>query len=156
MSGRQLSLLAGAGSAFLLLAALTYQQLGYAPCELCLIQRWPHYAAVIIAILIAVTWRVHPLAILGLLAAIIASGLGIYHTGVEMALWAGPSHCSGGISDIASMSTQDLMSKIQDAPVTRCNEVTWRFLGLSMASWNAICSAILAVIWAIALRRGRK
>lgn len=156
MSGRQLSLIAGAGSAALLLAALFYQQRGYAPCELCLMQRWPHYAAVIIALLIAVTWRVRPLAILGLLAAIAAAFLGIYHTGVEMALWAGPSQCSGGIGDMAAMSTQDLMAKIQDAPVTRCNEVTWRFLGLSMASWNAICSTGLAVIWAISLRRERR
>lgn len=156
MTALRLSLLAGAGSAGLLIAALGFQALGYAPCELCILQRWPHLAAVVIAALIWLTGRVRYLAMLGMLAVAVATGLAIYHSGVEMAWWPGPAHCSGGVGDIASMSAQDLLTKLQSAPVTRCDEVSWRFLTLSMASWNAICSAVLLLIWTIAASRGQK
>ena len=153
MDGRQLSLLAGAGSAALLVAALGFQAVGYAPCELCILQRWPHVAAIAVAVLVWWTGRVRVLAILGMIAAGIAMGLALYHTGVEWKLWAGPSHCSGTIGNLATMSAQDLMTRLQSAPVVRCDEVAWRFLGLSMAAWNAVFSAGLAVVWGMAVRR---
>ena len=53
-SPRLIALTAAAGSAALLIAALGFQALGYAPCELCILQRWPHLAAVITGLLI---WR---------------------------------------------------------------------------------------------------
>lgn len=148
-------LLAGAGSAALLLAALGFQALGYAPCELCILQRWPHVAAVVIAGIVWLTGRARVLSILGMIAAAVAAGLAVYHSGVEFSWWAGPAHCSGGVGDIAAMSTQDLMAKLQDAPVVRCDEVSWRFLGLSMANWNAICSFGLLVLWSMAAFKRR-
>src|SRR5690606_34493593 len=117
MNATRLAFLAGAGSAALLLAALGFQAAGYAPCELCILQRWPHLAAVIVAGLIWLTGRVRVLAVLGMAAAGVAMGLAIYHSGVEMAWWAGPAHCSGGVGDLAKLSTQDLMTRLQDAPV---------------------------------------
>ena len=154
MSGKQLSILAGAGSAALLIAALGFQAAGYAPCELCILQRWPHLVAVLIAALIALTGRVRALAVLGTFAAAVAMGLAVYHAGVEWQFWAGPSHCSGGVGDLASMSTTELMSRLQSAPVVRCDEIAWSLLGISMAGWNAICSALLAILWGIAAKRG--
>lgn len=153
MDGRQLSLLAGAGSAGLLIAALGFQAAGYAPCELCILQRWPHVAAAAIGILVWLTGQVRFLAILGMIAAGVAMGLALYHTGVEWKLWAGPTHCSGTIGNLATMSPQDLMTRLQSAPVVRCDEVAWRFLGLSMAAWNALFSAGLAVVWGMAAKR---
>ncbi len=149
---RQIALTAAAGSAALLIAALGFQAMGYAPCELCILQRWPHLAAALIGLAI---WRLgwsRGLAALGLLAALVATGLAIYHTGVEMKLWLGPQHCSGGVSGLAGMSTQDLMTALESAPVVRCDEVAWRFLGISMAGWNAICSAGLSALWLASLR----
>lgn len=156
MDERQLSLLAGAGSAALLIAALGFQAVGYAPCELCILQRWPHVAAIAVAVLVWWTGRVRALAVLGMIAAGIAMGLAIYHTGVEWKLWAGPSHCSGTIGNLATMSPQDLMTRLQNAPVVRCDEVAWRFLGLSMAAWNAIFSAGLAIMWGMAAKRAKQ
>lgn len=155
MNGTQLGLLAGAGSGALLIAALGFQAMGYAPCELCILQRWPHLAAVVVALLLVLTGRVRAMAVLGLIAAGAAMGLAIYHSGVEIGWWPGPQHCSGGVGDIARMSTQDLMARLQEAPVVRCDQVVWRFLGLSMAGWNAFWSAILTVIWGMAALRGR-
>lgn len=156
MTGRKLSLLAGAGSAGLLIAALGFQAAGYAPCELCILQRWPHVAAVLIAGLVWLTGWVRAFAVLGMAAAGIAMGLAIYHSGVEIGWWPGPEHCSGGLGNIGAMSASDLMARIESAPVVRCDEVSWRFLSLSMASWNAIFSGILTLIWGLAAIRGRK
>lgn len=153
MNAKQLSFAAGAGSVFLLIAALGFQAAGYAPCELCILQRWPHVAAVAIALLIWLTGRVRALAVLGFVAAGVAAGLAVYHVGVEMTWWAGPAHCSGGVGDLATLSTQDLMSRLQSAPVVRCDEIAWSFLGISMAGWNAILSAGLAAVWATAAKR---
>lgn len=153
MDGRHLSLLAGTGSAILLIAALGFQAAGYAPCELCILQRWPHVAAILIAGLIWLTGRVQALAVLGMVATGAAMGLAVYHTGVELSLWAGPTHCSGTVGNLATMSAQELMTRLQSAPVVRCDEVAWRFLGLSMAAWNAVLSAGLAGVWGLAAKR---
>lgn len=153
LSNRQLAGLAGLGSTALLLGALTFQYFGYAPCELCILQRWPHLAAAIIGLSIwALGWH-RALAVLGLLAALTATAFAIFHAGVELKYWTGPTHCSGGISHMAQLSTSDLMAQLQSAPVVRCDEIAWSLFGLSMAGWNAVCSAILSVIWAIAAFR---
>ncbi len=154
LSNRQLAALAGLGSAALLAAALTFQAVGYAPCELCILQRWPHLAAAVLGLVIwFFGWR-RVIAILGLLAALTATGFAIYHTGVELKYWPGPQHCSGGIGGLTQMSTSDLFSTLQSAPIVRCDQVAWSLFGISMAGWNGICSAILSLIWALSLRTG--
>lgn len=154
---RRLTLIqwAGAGSAALLLAALGFQMIGYAPCHLCILQRWPHLVAVLVAAVIIVTgWR-SSLAPLGMMAAAVATVLAVYHTGVERDWWEGPASCAGGLANLANLSAVDLMAKIEAAPVIRCDEISWSFLSLSMASWNAIFSALLTAIWAVAIIRAR-
>ena len=146
ISARQLAILAGAGSAALLITALIFQSVGYVPCELCILQRWPHLAAAIIgAVLIFIDSRLLRWA--GALAAGLATAFAIYHAGVEYQWWQGPVACTGGIDGMLNMSTQDLMAQLQSAPVTRCDQPQWYFLGLTMAGWNAICSAILTGMW---------
>ena len=87
MTRNRLVLLAAGGSAALLLGALAFQFLGgLPPCKLCYWQRYPHVAAVLIgAVALAVPGRVLPL--LGAVAALATSGVGIYHTGVEKGWW---------------------------------------------------------------------
>ena len=150
MTSRQLTLLAAGGSAALLLGAFVFQMLGYAPCKLCLWQRWPHGAAIVIGIaLVATGWR--GLAWAGALAAAATGGLGIYHTGVEQGWWPGPDTCTSG-GGLAG-SAEDLLNQIMEAPLIRCDEVAWAFAGLSMATWNAILSFALMALWIAAARR---
>ncbi len=150
MKSRHLILLAAGGSAALLLGAFFFQMLGYAPCKLCLWQRWPHGAAILIGLAIVVNgWR--GLAWAGAAAAAVTGGLGIYHTGVEQRWWPGPDTCTSG-GDLAG-SAEDLLNQIMEAPLIRCDEVAWAFAGLSMASWNAILSFALVAIWIAAARR---
>ncbi|TMV08683.1 disulfide bond formation protein B [Ruegeria sediminis] len=148
---KSLILLAMLGSAAMLLGAWGFQYLGgMAPCKLCIWQRYPHGAAVLIgaAALAAPAIRLLPLA--GALAALTTAGIGFYHTGVERGWWEGPSTCSSG--DIGGLSTQQLLDQIMAAPLVRCDEVPWEMFGLSMASWNAVISIGLALIWLAAMR----
>jgi disulfide bond formation protein DsbB len=141
-------LVAGAGSAAILVSALGSQFIGgLSPCPLCIWQRWPHVAAVVIAVLgVTVLWRHHRLmAMLGVLTMLAGAGLGLYHTGIERDWWPGPDTCTSG--DITKLTTEQLMAQIMDAPLVRCDEVSWDFLGLSLASWNAVISLGLAGLW---------
>ena len=146
MTQRALVLLAAGGSLALLAGAFFFQAIGYPPCAMCLWQRWPHAAAIALGgLFLLVPLRVLPW--FGALAAAITSGIGIYHTGVERDWWEGPTSCTG--SGLGGLSGADLLST--DAPrLVLCDQVSWEFLTLSMASWNALFSAALAVLWVIA------
>ncbi|MFC2967680.1 disulfide bond formation protein B [Acidimangrovimonas pyrenivorans] len=149
---KPLVLLAGTGSAALLLGALGFQYIGgYRPCELCLLQRWPHGIAIALALVaLYLPFRLVPA--LGALTMAVSTGFGLYHTGVEQKWWQGPSECTSS-TDITHQSAQQLLDQIMSAPITRCDEVQWTFLHLSMASWNAILSLLLALVWVAAARR---
>ncbi len=147
---QKLALAAAFGSALLLGAALAFQFLGgMSPCKMCIWQRWPHLVAVLIGVLI--WFRPNPnLVWMGFLALMFTTAIGIYHAGVEQAWWPGPDSCTSG--PIVDQSTDDLFDEIMNAPVARCDEIPWATLGISMAGWNAICSSLLATIWAFAAR----
>ena len=154
MTARQLILMAGAGSVALLLGAYAFQALGYAPCKMCLWQRWPHLAAVAFAGA-AVFVAPRPLAWLGAAAAVTTAGIGLFHTGVERGWWEGPSSCSGTGAGLGGLSGSDLLSL--DAPrLVMCDQVSWQLAGLSMASWNAILSLALAAVWVTAALRAQE
>ncbi len=146
----QLIILASFGSAAVLMGAFAFQAFGYAPCHLCLLQRWPHAAAVAIGLAaLALGWRLLPW--LGAAAALTTAGLGLYHTGVERAWWEGPTTCTAG--SIAGVDPKALLDQILAAPIVRCDDVAWQLLGLSMASWNMLASLALALIWVAAARK---
>lgn len=150
MNRRFLILCAAGGSAALLLGAFAFQYLGgMPPCKMCIWQRWPHAAAIGIGILaIWLPGRVLP--IFGALAALTTAGIGVYHTGVERGWWEGPTSCTSGSID--GLTAQDLMDQIMSAPLVRCDDVPWELFTLSMASWNAVVSFGLALIWLAAAR----
>ena len=153
MTRKTLILLATLGSAALLLGAFGFQHLGgLAPCKLCLWQRWPHAAAILIGVaLLAGGHRL--LAWLGALAAATTAGIGAYHAGVEWGWWPGPSSCTGGGMDLGTMTGGDLLSMDGPMGVVMCDEVVWQLAGLSMAGWNAVISLGLTAIWIATARR---
>lgn len=161
LTRKHLIALATAGSAALLGGAFAFQYLGgLAPCKLCLWARWPHGAAILIGLVALVlsgsarrgaVWRGPLLPVLGAGAALATAAVGVYHTGVEKTWWEGPTTCSSGPID--GLDPAALLQQILAAPVVRCDEVAWAMWGISMASWNAILSAGLAVIWLLAARR---
>jgi disulfide bond formation protein DsbB len=152
LSRNSLILLAAGGSAALLLGAFAFQYIGgLPPCAMCLWQRWPHAAAVLIG-LAALALPGGALPVLGALAALSTAAIGGFHTGVERGWWAGPSSCSGG-AGLTGQSGSDLLSLDAPVKVVMCDEVAWQMLGLSMASWNMLASLALAALWIWAARK---
>jgi disulfide bond formation protein DsbB len=144
-----------AASIAILATVWIFQLLGVAPCELCLTQRYAFYAAVPLALLTALAGRsAHGLARAGLalLALVFAANavLAAYHVGVEYHWWAGPTACTGGLT--GSLDVNDLVNTLNSVKVVRCDEVQLRIAGLSLAGWNVVASAVLAVYAAIAAR----
>ena len=123
--------------------AWIFEAFGYAPCDLCLKQRWVYYAAIPLAALLLFVPGRYPAVMRGGLwvLALIWLGsavFGVYHSGVEWKWWEGPSTCgagtlTGGLPDLS-------------APVVLCDKAAIRILGLSLAGWNALISAALMLV----------
>jgi disulfide bond formation protein DsbB len=149
-------LLAAGGSLAILLGAFAFQYIGgLAPCQLCLWQRWPHAAAIAVGLLALFVTRGLPgrlLPLLGSLAALTTAAIGAFHVGVEQKWWEGLASCTAG--SISGISTADLLNPdVNVGAVVRCDEIAWAMFGISMAGWNVILSALLALIWVAAYRR---
>ncbi|SEC87496.1 Disulfide bond formation protein DsbB [Rhizobiales bacterium GAS188] len=150
---------------------------GLQPCELCLLERWPYYVGVPLALLAVIAMRgamatsrnlggglgSSGLGSSGLgtwLLALVAlvflagTGLGIYHAGVEWHFWEGPSACTGQYA--APASTDDFLKSLEAGPSIRCDEAAIRILGLSLAGWNAVISLLIAAIAVIGVRAARR
>jgi disulfide bond formation protein DsbB len=131
------------------------------PCPLCLEQRYAYYFALPFGVLVAVAaakgaprpWLLTGLAVLAL-AALGNAGLGAYHSGVEWGFWPGPTDCSGPIVDFGKAGS--LLDRLDKVKVIRCDEVQWRFLGLSLAGYNVLISLLMAAIAAWGLAKTAK
>jgi len=141
------ALLAATGSLLLLSGAWIFQALGYAPCAMCIWQRYPHGFAILLGLIVLFGLRHTVIYLIGAAAAATTAGLGLYHTGVELDWWEGPSTCTGSGSDMLNMTGNQLLSMTEPVNLVLCDEVVWKFLTLSMASWNAILSLLITVLW---------
>ncbi len=149
MTRQLMIILSAGGSTALLAGAFLFQALGYPPCAMCLWQRWPHVAAIVIGV-IALRYGGKLWPVMGALAAATTAAIGIFHTGVERDWWEGPSSCTGG-GALDGLSGADLLT-VTGPRVVMCDQVSWEFLTLSMASWNALWSLLLVVGWLLAAR----
>jgi disulfide bond formation protein DsbB len=142
----------------LLVGAFGSQYLGRLyPCEMCWWQRYAHMVAFALA-LIAFTGplqsrRARLFTLLAALAIAVSGGIGVYHAGVEARIFEGFTQCT---ATGKGLSAAELLKQISHAPLVRCDEVQFRFLGISMAGWNAILSlggAALILILSFKARR---
>ena len=131
------------------------------PCPLCLEQRYAYYLALPVAAFVAFfATRGAPRQVLMagfvilLLAALANAWLGGYHAGVEWKFWPGPTDCSGPIVDFGKAG--NLLEQLDKVKVVRCDEVQWRFLGLSFAGYNVLISLSMAVIALFGLVRSAR
>lgn len=143
----------------LLLAGAWGSQLigGLVPCEMCHWQRWPHYAAVVVAALAYVvpgrSSKVMVIAIAAVLIAI-SGAIGVFHAGVEYHWWEGITACSTMLTG-EGVSTDEMLRRILAAPVIRCDAAQWSMFGISLAGFNAIFSLGGAGLIAWLLGRAR-
>ena len=151
-------------SAALLAGAHLFEHVGgLVPCILCLDQREAHWTAAGVAIAGLAAARLFN-SKLGAAAAVgaaalvyaVSAGLAFYHTGVEYGFWPGPAICAAGgetIVDITNLA--GALDQPADAP--SCDDVQWRFLGVSMAGYNLLASAgLFALTMGAALAETRR
>lgn len=131
---------------------------GLHPCEMCWWQRYAHFAGLGFALL-SLALRKAPdrgrsFVWLAALAILTSGGIGAYHAGVELGVFEGFTTCTSTAS--AGLSTEELLKQVMAAPIIRCDDIQFSFLGISMAGWNAILSvlAALSILW-LSLRRPR-
>ena len=131
------------------------------PCPLCLEQRYAYYLAIPLGALTALAaGRGAPrnLLLAGLailwVAALGNALLGAYHSGVEWGLWQGPTDCTGPIGNLGSAGS--LLERLDTVKVIRCDEVQWRFLGLSLAGYNVLISLLMAAVAAWGIKSARR
>jgi disulfide bond formation protein DsbB len=143
-------------AAFSIAGAFVFEALGYAPCELCLKERIPYYAAIPMAGLAAICAARGRKTLLrpafAALAVIFAASaaFGAYHAGIEWGFWQGAQECTGALERAASVV--DFLAQLQSAKVVPCDAPALRIWGLSLAGWNAVISAGLAGLAATGLR----
>ncbi|MGV7122101.1 disulfide bond formation protein B [Sphingopyxis sp. 550A] len=124
---------------------------GLHPCEMCYWQRWPHQAAIVLALLALLLNRndkvMRALTLLAAIAIAVSGAIGIFHAGVEYGLWEGLTTCSTSHSGPISLD------EIMAAPIIRCDVAQWRLFGISLAGFNAIFSLAAAALVLTLLRR---
>jgi disulfide bond formation protein DsbB len=134
-----------AASAVVLGGALASQHWGgLAPCELCLLQRVPWGAAIVISFVATMVGSrpALPWVALLLAAVFVASiGLALYHVGVEQHWFAGPTACSG--AGTAADTIDALKAQILRQQPVRCDEPAWSLWGVSLAGWNLFASLVM-------------
>lgn len=133
-----------------LLAGAYVSQYGFGlyPCEMCWWQRWPHFAAVALA-LFAFAARPERLWVALAAGAIVVSGaIGGFHAGVEYGWWEGITACTSAVGQGGNT-----LDAIMNAPLIRCDVAPWSLIGISLAGWNFIVSSVTGLAILVLLAR---
>ena len=119
--------------------------LGHTPCNLCLFERIPYFATIILASLVLLIKKCEKITmiIIGIFF-VCGAVISFYHFGIEQGFFSESLVCDIGINN-KSTSPQDLLKELNLKAVS-CKDVTFRFLGLSLATLNTILSLIICVI----------
>lgn len=139
----------------LLLAGAYVSQYGFGlyPCEMCWWQRWPHFAAIALALLSTVVPPRRLWIALAAAAILVSGAIGAFHAGVEYGWWEGVTGCAM----TSQAGTGDPLEAIMNAPMVRCDQAQWSLFGVSLAGWNFLLSTAggLAIFWLLAKERSR-
>ena len=119
--------------------------LGHKPCNLCIIERIPYIAAIILISLIFILNRYQKIiSSLILIFFIFGAVVSFYHFGIEQGFFSESLVCDLGNS--RSLNKEDLLNQLKKTEIVSCKDVTFRFLGLSLATINTVISLILSGI----------
>ena len=138
----------------LLLAGAYVSEYGFGlfPCEMCWWQRWPHFAAVALALVSTMARPKQAWIALAALAVLVSGLIGAFHAGVEYGWWEGVTGCTGTVQDAGG----DPLAAIMNAPLVRCDVPQWTLAGISLAGFNAIISTLSALAVFALLVRDRR
>ncbi|HSG54852.1 MAG TPA: disulfide bond formation protein B [Paracoccaceae bacterium] len=124
------------------------------PCQMCWWQRWPHFAALALAIgSYAVPPQRRLLVALAGVAILLSGLIGVFHAGVEYDLWDGITACALPVAADGG----DALEAIFAQPIISCDQAAWTLGGISLAGFNAIFSIGGALaVFALLRKKGRK
>jgi disulfide bond formation protein DsbB len=133
-------------SVFALITAYFIQYiLNHEPCNLCLIERIPYLAAIILISLIFILNKFEKIiSLIVSLFFIFGAVVSFYHFGIEQGFFSESLVCDLGNNNKAT-SAQDLLKQLEKKTVS-CKDVTFKILGLSLATFNTIISIIISAI----------
>ena len=129
----------------LLIAYYIEYALGHKPCNLCLIERVPYFISFILtAFVLALNRLEKVISIIILLSFIFGAIVSFYHFGIEQGFFNESLVCNLGNGE--ALDKEQLLKQLEQSTVTSCKDVTFRFLGFSLATINMIISIILSGI----------
>lgn len=149
-------------SASLLIGAWVFQYgFGYAPCQMCYWQRHAHKAVIVLSAVFCGLFLLRGralspfLARLGTrlitLAFLVSTGLALWHVGVEQGFIEALPSCSGGDVDLDAITGGDVLGSLSNKiKPPACSDIPWSLMGISMAGYNALFSALGAVLGGLA------
>ena len=120
--------------------------LGHEPCNLCLIERIPYLASVILISLIFIINKFEKItAIILLLFFLFGFVISFYHVGIEQGFFSESLVCD--LKEFSNnLSKEDLLKQLENNTPVSCKDVTFRFLGISLATINTVISVVLSAI----------
>ena len=120
--------------------------LGHKPCNLCIIERLPYLAAVILVSLVFILNKYEKILLrIVLLFFIFGAVVSFYHFGIEQGFFSESLVCDLGNAN-ESLSKEDLLKQLENKTVVSCKDVTFRLLGLSLATINTVISILISGI----------
>ena len=133
-------------SIFALLSAYFIQYiLGHQPCNLCLIERIPYILTIVIITLSFIIKKYEKIYLILLsLIFITAAFISFYHFGIEQGFIEESLVCNLN-NPSNSLTTEDLLKELKEKTIS-CKDVTFKILGLSLATINTIISMSLSII----------
>ena len=119
--------------------------LGHKPCNLCIIERIPYIAAIILISLIFIINRYQKIiSSLILIFFIFGAVVSFYHFGIEQGFFSESLICE--LSNNKPLNKEELLNQLKKTEIVSCKDVTFKFLGLSLATINTIISVMISCI----------
>jgi len=120
---------------------------GITPCQLCIYQRLPYFIIILLAISFLLIKNKSLKKITFLFYILIFTSsliMSVYHFGIEKNLWNALTGCE---TNIKSFSDSDnLKEYLLNKDYVSCDDVSFKFLGISLAGYNIILSFILLIL----------
>ena len=125
--------------------------LGHKPCNLCIIERIPYIAAIILISLVFILNRYQKIiSSLILIFFIFGAVVSFYHFGIEQGFFSESLICE--LTNNNPLNKEELLNQLKKAEIVSCKDVAFKFLGLSLATINTIISLALSGIMFIVIK----
>jgi len=133
-------------SSSLIYAFIIQYGLGHQPCKLCIYQRVPYIISIFLIIELIFLKKNEKTTLLLLSLIFIASAiLAFYHFGIEQGFFTESLVCESA-SFSETLTKDQLLEQLKQNTIS-CKDVSFKVLGLSLASINVIFSLVLSVIF---------